>query len=172
MARQSHPSQLIVAPKFDDGGLLADETDADCHFGLAKRVISDVCGEIRIELARSCPCLCSWKLPALMASIAGCVAIFDIGVAVLGQKFIGVPFIDVFISLAVFESGSALIAGVIFWAWMLTKHETRRSRGLSGPSVDMFESVEQSRPLIANELFVSSASSVWGNPKITPSQLV
>ena len=129
MAGQSHPSQLIITQVFDDGSLLPDEHNSDCQWALAKRVISDVYDEISVELARSCPCLCSWKFLAFAALITGCSGIFNIGLAVLGQKIIDVPFIDIFISLAVFEFGSALIAGVIFWAWMLTKHDSRRSRG-------------------------------------------
>ena len=129
MAGQSHPSQLIITQVFDDGSLLPDEHNSDCQWDLAKRVISDVYDEICVELAHSCPCLCSWKFLAFVALIAGCLSIFNIGLAVLGQKIIGFPSVDIFISLAVFELGSALIAGVIFWAWMVTKHDSRRSKG-------------------------------------------
>lgn len=131
----SHPARLIIQPQFDDGALLAEGTDETCRpchpecWALTRRVISDVADETRIEIAQVCPILCGWKaLPILLGGTC-CFSIFDVGFAVLAEKLVGFPAIDIFVSLLVLEIGIAVLAGVIFCAWRHTRNDVKRSKG-------------------------------------------
>lgn len=55
--------------------------------------------------------------------------IFDVGFAVVSEKLIGFPAMDIFISLLVLELGIVVLAAVFFCAWNHTRHELRRSKG-------------------------------------------
>jgi len=135
IAMTSHPERLVIQPQFDDGQLLEDSDNASCPMcqpecrSLAKRVICDVASEVRTELAQVCPLLCTWRAPPIFIGAACCLSVFDVGFAVVTERLVGFPAMDIFISLLVLEFGILVLAGVFLCAWHHTRHELRRSKG-------------------------------------------